>query len=294
MEFYYNIYGLRTKCNVYMELLTQSTPHEKIDIEIVVNYETIPLSDKIKISKIKDNYEIVLCNHARYVVYPFQSKIECTAVTFEAFFSTLFNIPFSVYFMLRGEMLLHCCTMTHNNKLICFMGEKGVGKSTLTKLLNGDVLKQYSDDTLRVACGGKAFRAHNLIKYTPETVAVTKNNNITNNRNLSGKVYAYILEQCVDIAISRTFVIKRSNIFYPRLSDISTKLQPAVILDNIVGINYFDCDLLKLALNYVKTNRFYCSELSIPNNISDLVQSYDEIINIIDDITEKSKIQELL
>lgn len=86
MEFYYNIYGLRTKCNVYMELLTQSTPHEKIDIEIVVNYETMPLSDKIKISKIKDNYEIVLCNHARYVVYPFQRKIECTAVTFEVFF----------------------------------------------------------------------------------------------------------------------------------------------------------------------------------------------------------------
>ena len=66
--------------------LPSQRPHEKIDIEIVVNYETIPLSDKIKISKIKDNYEIVLCNHARYVVYPFQSKIECTAVTFEAFF----------------------------------------------------------------------------------------------------------------------------------------------------------------------------------------------------------------
>lgn len=284
MDFYYNIYGLRTKCNVAMNLLSELTNCQDYDLEIVVNYAVLPCSDKIKISETEMGYKIVLCSYAHYTVYSNRNKIECIATDFEAFFSTLFNIPFSVYFLLREEVLLHCCAMLHKNQLICFMGEKGVGKSTLTMLLNGEVLKQYSDDTLRISTMKRAFRAHNLVKYTSETVAIVEHNNVTNKHNLSGKTYAYLCEQDVSVTVSHIFAVKRSNSPYFKISAISPLTQVAFILDNIVGIKYFDHKLLKLAINYAKANRFYCEELNIPNGMTYLIQSHKEIVNAIDNM----------
>lgn len=157
--FYYRIYGLIVRCNVDMSLLMPVEETEYYDMEISVLYNVLPSSSRIKISEHIDFYRVELCSFAEYKIFKEKALIECNASCETDFFSTLFNIPFSVYFMMKDEVLFHTNTVLRNGSLFMFCGEKGVGKSTLTGIINNEkdfeLFAPHGIQTNSAPCGGR-------------------------------------------------------------------------------------------------------------------------------------------
>ena len=123
MYYYYNIYGLNIRCNVCMPLLKREAACI-YNIDLTVIYENLPPNSLIKISENDEFYRVDLCSFASYKIHKNKQLIDCRAQNFTDFFSTFFNIPFSVYLMISGEVLFHTNTVLNNNKLICFCGKR--------------------------------------------------------------------------------------------------------------------------------------------------------------------------
>jgi hypothetical protein len=183
-----------------------------------------------------------------------------------------------VYLAAKGNVLLHACSMKYLNELICFAGEKGVGKSTLTQMLDGEELLLYSDDTLRITEDLRGFRAHNLIKLTPETVEKLDVKQITNDKNIAGKIYGIIESFDSVVQVASIISIKRAN-QGPRLTRVHNDIiKKCMFLNNIVGVRYFPEILLKM----IFYNDFYSNikyfQLILPDCLHELKLSRAKIL----------------
>lgn len=281
-SYYYYIYGEFVKINIQMPLLNEIVyPSNQRIINVDIKYG---VAEKINYIKRKKDYYIVSCaSAALYKIYESESKIECVAIDFESFFSTFFNLPFSVYFLLRNEVLLHCCTMNTRDKAICFSGEKGIGKSTLTALLNNERCHLFSDDTLHIKKDMSIHKAHNLIKFTTETLNSLKINfQVTDTENLMRKKYSIFPESKYVGNLSAVIqLVKGENDFFLKNIDgfLSVK---NIFHKNIVGIHLFDKYLFAkmLELKFYENLQFYI--LTIPNNLKVLIPKKEKIFQLIE------------
>lgn len=286
MYYYYNIYGLIIRCNVCMPLLKREAACI-YNIDLTVIYENLPPNSLIKISENDEFYRVDLCSFASYKIHKNKQLIDCRAQNFTDFFSTFFNIPFSVYLMISGEVLFHTNTVLNNNKLICFCGKKGVGKSTLTNLINNEEdFMLYSDDTIRVDKDYSCMRAYNLIKLTEETLDAYKFDTRTGVKNSAGKEYCIIKAEEHKCKFKYIFQLSRCSEF--GISSVNNPaLKRSIIVGNIVGVEYFCRSLLEKTIDISK--RIYADfyNLYIPNTLKALQNSRDDIRNAIANLINK-------
>jgi len=290
MSYRYNLYGKIFDVNIKLNLLNE--------IHMVYDCESVYLNVEFKnissfgmyIERLDDNvYAVMLDDFAHYIIDIKNQFIQCTARSYETFFSTFFNIPFSVYCILSNEILLHSCVMTNlNESFYCFVGEKGVGKSTLTTLLSDQNLRLYSDDTICMNSHGKAFRGHNYIKYTRETTVAIREScfKLTDNYNAVGKQYGIIDTKEVLGKVDAIIKINRtSTIDYPMLKEIESKMIcKSIFYGNIVGSSYFDRHLLELMYDIRMPEGIRFFILQVPNTLDLLL---DNISFIKKDLLEK-------
>lgn len=264
----YQIYGLTVHINLPMPLLTECSEAADADIRLDVSYARCACDGGIGITENDGLYTVTLSPYAVYTIDPAAGRFVCSAANFEAFFSTLFNIPFAVYFASRKERLLHTCSMLYERRLLCFIGEKGSGKSTLTKLLDGTAFQLYSDDTLRLAEDMLGYRAHNLIKCTDQTVTALRLQT-TGAKNAVGKQYAYISCPSTEAPVSALIAVKRTTGSAALKKITSPLMQKALYCGNIVGAQYFPAPLLNQLFSE-SAPPLPCYVLLVPDGLSRL------------------------
>lgn len=269
-RYFYDIYGLIVKSNVRMPLLPRLQELTEWNIELTVNYCDIPKNERYYMLGCADGqFELNLGRLANYRIDTKQDRIQCDVTELESFFSTFFNIPFSIYFAAKGEILLHACSMKFGKGLICFAGDKGVGKSTLTWMLNCDTLTLYSDDTLRITDENMGFRAHCLAKFTSDTVSRLAVNEIPNVRNAAGKHYSFIRSTHEGAPVKGVVLVKRTRnaATLERVND--RIIAKNIYFSNIVGSQYFNGTLIKNILK-VSPTKLMSFILHVPDDIDDL------------------------
>jgi len=277
----YNIYGIIVRANVALPLIKELEGGSIWELDLDIQYNKVTFEENIILINQSDNVFFVrLGNIAEYCIFVKQNKITCIAKNFESFFSTLFNIPFSVYFATRGDILLHACSMQYRNELICFSGEKGVGKSTLTKILNGVEFLLYADDTLRITKDLRGYRAHSLIKLTLETVEEFNIKEITNVENITKKLYGMIESSDNVVRVASIISIKRTNQTLKIINVSNDVIKKYIFFNNIVGVNYFSRTLLRIVLeNFINNVKYF--ELTLPDDLQKLRLSREDIISLL-------------
>ena len=275
--FYYRIYGLIVRCNVDMSLLMPVEETEYYDMEISVLYNVLPSSSRIKISEHIDFYRVELCSFAEYKIFKEKALIECNASCETDFFSTLFNIPFSVYFMMKDEVLFHTNTVLRNGSLFMFCGEKGVGKSTLTGIINNEKdFELYSDDTIRIDGSGSCFRASDLIKLTVETLNSLIIGKRTGVKNSVGKEFCFIEAGEQECNFRFVFRLHRGADF--KIKKINNAaIKKSILIGNIVGVEYFCRSLLEKAISVSDKLSPEYYEMRVPNGLEKLEDCCSDI-----------------
>ena len=273
----YNIYGKLVKVNIELPLLDRITSCSKNDIDVYVEYETLN-GDDTYIREVDGSYVIKLGNLAHYKIDFRNNIVVCKAPNYESFFSTFFNIPFSVYFLCKDEILYHACSLVYDHQIICLTGNKGVGKSTLMSLLaNTNEFEIFGDDTIYIDNKCFGYCAHNLIKQTNETVRIL-NIHTLKDKNIAGKFYSIFNETIFSDEIKRIIHISRTNEKVFRLEKVTSELRKNNILRaNIVGISHMPHELMVKALKtkHKINTKFY--ELFVPNDLEYLIKNVQEI-----------------
>lgn len=276
--FLYNIYGKNVLMNVELPLLLKSNDTHTYDLKVYVDFEEVD-GEEISIKETNGCFEIFIGSLAYYFIDPRNDEIYCKAKNLESFFSTFFNIPYSVYCLCNNEILYHASSLLYKDKLLCLTGEKGVGKSTLTAVLNMNRdFHTFGDDTIYIHDNLVANRAHNLVKQTTETVDALDITTL-NIKNAAGKHYSSFEIVNGLATIGKIFHISRSNELKFEIKPILNELKKnSVFKSNIVGVDYMPYSLISKVLK-VKTNeeiQFY--DLVIPNDLNFLIRNKDDLI----------------
>lgn len=280
--YYYKIYGKTISSNVEMPLLNGISEFNTVDIQIMLEYENLYGNDIYINKKCHKEYEIKLGEFALYHINCNLNTIKCYAKNFSAFFSTLFNIPFSVYFLCKKEMLFHACSVLHKREVICLAGNKGVGKSTLMSLLSTtNKFQTFGDDTIFIDKNSIGHRAHNLSKLTKETVSALNVEHL-GEQNIAGKFYKKFINNTENAPIKGIIQIVRFNETTPVLVKLNDRMKIRKnLIANIVGVSYMPYDLMAplLRLESLPGVDFY--ELKVPDDLRCLRSCKEELVNII-------------
>lgn len=278
---YYNIYGQSVAVNVQLPLLNSIEPTDDCEMQIFVKYADIDGDGHIHIEESGDHYTLKLGNLAVYQIDMEEKQIVCQAKDFESFFSTLFNIPFSVYFLNKKEVLFHACSLVYDHQVFCLTGEKGIGKSTLTGILNQyEEFQIFGDDTIHIGDHSICSAAHNLMKQTPETVQSLSTKTL-NSKNAAGKFYISFENEVNLGVIKKIFYISRSDRLTFTVRKVTNALRKnSIYKANVVGAGHMPYRLLTNLLKISQENlEFY--ELFVPNDLTYLVSHGEELKKII-------------
>lgn len=284
--YYYDIYRKIVRSNVEIPMLSETSDNCSHDIMLIVEFQDSLIGNGIYVKRSNEKYIVSLGEFAQYTIDNNNNYILCLAKNRESLISTLFNIPFSVYFARNCEILFHACTVLHEKELICFTGNKGIGKSTVSALMNAQLLSYYSDDTILLTSKINAYRAHNLAKFTEETALFLDIDYKTAPKNLANKCYIYLQTKEEPFAIVSDIIqLHRGNKL--EIHEVKTDiLKKQVFVNNIVGIKYFDKELLQCIYNtydkgiYKKIRIF---KLIIPEDLKHLVDVKNDLYRLIMD-----------
>ena len=267
--------------NVRLPLLDNIDNCGKYDLNVNVSFANIT-GDTISVKAEGPLYIVELEPLAVYHIDPTNNIITCKAQNFESFFSTFFNIPFSIYCLCKNEILYHACSLIYDNKLLCLTGDKGVGKSTVMQILNSkNEFRIFSDDTVYIDNDFKAFCAHNLVKQTSETVEALGLKSL-NIKNAAGKYYSYFDNCYVPTEINKIFHLSRINNNQFLLKPIHNQLiKNNIFRANIVGCTHVPHSLLSKILKIRPDSRIEFYELSVPNDLNLLINGSETLKNLI-------------
>lgn len=289
--YFYKIYGINIKINQKIIGLEPCNDFYE-DYTIKVVYKNID-NEKTSIKFIDNVYTIYLYKYSIVQIHSDTKFIEWDAQDYCSFMSTFFNIPFSIISLLNDRCLLHVSTLNHNDNLYAFCAKQGIGKSTLCFLLNDEEYKFFSDDTLSVNKDYYGTRGNSIIKLTEETIELTNKVNVILYENINKKKCILLNEhQKSEYPIKYLFFLERtrSNI---DVMMIENPVQKKMLLyDHIVGINYFNYDLFKLADTFIESSiieKIMMFKLFIPDDLDNLEKNALEIKQRIIEVTKEKK-----
>lgn len=136
----YYIYNYVMRTDLEFDMLKKSYEREIQEDRIITLY----VNEKVKE---KPDHIIRYEEEITYYIVASCNSIYVETNNLELIFLSLFGIPMSTYCLLKGGIMVHCNALVHNNSLICFAGNKGMGKTTLSLFLKNkyDI---FSDDCL--------------------------------------------------------------------------------------------------------------------------------------------------
>lgn len=267
--------------NIKLPLLHDEFDSNDFDLKVYVDFGNI-IGDTLSIKEKDSRYMVELGSVATYCIDSVKDVIICKAQNFESFFSTFFNIPFSVYCLCKNEILYHACSLKYDNEIFCLTGNKGVGKSTLTEILSSnDKIQIFSDDTIHINGAFFANRAHNLVKQTPKTVKAL-NIKTLNVQNIAGKYYSSFDTSPSAAKIGKIFHLIRTEKKEFELKLVKSNLKKdSIFRANIVGISHMPYPLITKSLKVKPKSDVEFYELFIPNDLNCMIENREKLKNII-------------
>jgi len=286
--FCYNLYGKHVMTNVKLPLLCNIVDSNKVDLTVHVDFDIIT-NDTISIKEDGEQYVIELGSLANYYIDTKNDIITCKAQNFESFFSTFFNMPFSVYCLCKNEILYHACSLIYDNRVFCLTGNKGVGKSTVMQILSSmNEFKIFSDDTIHIDSKLLSNRAHNLVKHTPETVVALKLKTL-NIKNAAGKYYSSFDISQSFLKINKIFhLVRTDNNEFDLRAINSNLIKNSVFRANIVGITHMPYSLISKTMKIKPDPDIKFYELLIPNDLNFLINNSDKLKELVVNCFEMS------
>lgn len=281
-RFFYNVYGYTIGINVDMPLLTPIRSSE-YDYLFNVEYVNSVENESIALKNDRGIVSISLGMYADIVIDNITKTVTYHAVDYESFFSTVFNIPFSVIHLLNNEFLIHSSSILYEEGVICFLGDKGTGKSTLVSIMSEkcESVDFFSDDTIRIDKDLRGYWAHNLLKLDNDILGDISQDRLTEHYNVSGKRYIlYDSPREGKKVKALVFCERNSSIREHRIDEINGEvLRNAYLIKNIIGVRFLDSVFLGKALretkNYFKRLRLF--RLRLPNSMDYLLQNISVI-----------------
>lgn len=289
--FLYYIYGKRVAINIELPLLKKIVDCSNFDLKVKVDYGEIA-GETIIIKETNKVFSVLLGSLAHYFIDFSKDEIHCLTPNFESFFSTFFNIPFSVYCLSKGDVVYHACSLMYKGEVFCLTGNKGVGKSTLTSILNSsEEFSAFSDDTIHIGNDLHVSSAHNLIKQTTETVNALGLSTL-NVQNIAGKHYSSFGAVKNAVKVGKIFHLVRSNKLEFKIRPITSEMKKdSIFRANIVGIAHMPYSLISKTMKIKPNAKIQFYELMIPNDLNFVIQNKNELIKMFLSINERSELQ---
>lgn len=289
-RYFYNFYGYIVDSDVQFPL-ENCLPSVISDVKICSQFKNTSLNEDLSIFVCDEEY-IIDSSISSFSINKNGNIMNAYYCKKENFLTMIFNIPFSLLSFLKGDLLLHACSIEYRNNIIAFCGQKGTGKSTLLSYLCREFYF-YSDDTINIKLKStrlQTFNSCKILKLTEDSISLHKIKDYSKyERNIQNKLYVPINE--IGIKASTGSGLPLKDIYFiirnPALKKININeindifIKSTFLLSNIVGIDYFSADLIfkiqsnelfSYILNHVK---FY--KLEIPDGLEKLNYVYDEL-----------------
>lgn len=287
----YCIYGLSVESN--LDLSDVDAGHPGIcDMRLHVSFAEMPPVQPIRILESEQWLTIELFPFAVYRLSRHSNDVFCQAADYESFYSTFFNLPFSVFLVQRGDLLLHASSLVHSQtgELLAFAGQKGVGKSTLVQLLCGETYQIYADDTLRIPMDtSMGFRGNSLLKITPETSALIQGRlQLTGHQNAVGKNYAAIPTDSRQRQIRAIVQLAQTSDASFSIRPVNTPLQRTqIICRHLTGIPFWTASMIQKVMQLVKSVEIPVYSMRIPDSLHWLEQQTPDIRSALEQVTNE-------
>lgn len=285
----YCIYGLSVESN--LDLSDVDAGHPGIcDMRLHVSFAEMPPVQPIRILESEQWLTIELFPFAVYRLSRHSNDVFCQAADYESFYSTFFNLPFSVFLVQRGDLLLHASSLVHSQtgELLAFAGQKGVGKSTLVQLLCGETYQIYADDTLRIPMDtSMGFRGNSLLKITPETSALIQGRlRLTGHQNAVGKNYAAIPTDSRQRQIRAIVQLARTPDASFSIRPVNAPLQRTqIICRHLTGIPFWTASMIQKVMQLVKSVEIPVYSMRLPDSLHRLEQQTPDIRSALEQVT---------
>lgn len=223
-----------------------------IDLEVSVGGDIgYAPSQTAEISECDDFFLLSICGDPIYHIYKDGKRIKAFTKDVTYVEDSIINLPAALYCFMCDRLLLHCSSIVINNGVYALVGNKGLGKTTLSLMLS-EHYRLLGDDTLMV-CGVNSagnievVPSRTLSKLTAQTMSVFSENIlevsdfVLNSQKKLCRIQNSILdENVVRYQLNGFILLYRTKSDEIGLNIIRTQsTQRLLVMKNIVGIQYF-------------------------------------------------------
>lgn len=276
----YRAYGLCIDSEIRLPLLQNITTSNLPKIRICID-------DSLNLPKEYSNTSHFTKTNLNTVIY-FKKKVGLFKIkedlikikpdykTLDAdFVRVMLGLPFGYLLMLRSQLTFHASAVSKNNKGIIFMGESGLGKSTIAYDLILNDFKLITEDICTIS-KNKIINSFPLIKISDNKF--TKNSNIftedkfnflSDSMNRKGFILKdkYLADES---AIHSAYIFLESDIDYVKIKSLSINQSIKYIFHNTFKTHPIRNDLLlkkniKKVIDFALNTNIY-AVLSSKNN----------------------------
>ena len=171
----------------------------------------------------------------------------------ELFYSTFYNIPLSILFVLHNRILLHSSAFVRDGQLYPICAEKGIGKSTLVTYAYYKGNKFFCDDTLPLILIDDeiyAVSGTDFVKLNSDSCMQLQVTDFYSlKKNINNKVYLNLRPYERPIKLKKLYFMSKNH-RETETTVINSKLfSKALVLSSVVGILWFSEELVSMIVN---------------------------------------------
>lgn len=259
----YQIYNYKVNSNIVLEHLIYSKNQSAFDINLKFNVGDIDRNRYCECMISQDYYILNLYNII-YKINKLGNQIEVYCRDLEFFYSSCYNIPFSIISYINKNILLHSSAIEKHNKIIAFCGKKGQGKTTLVSYLS-KYYNFYTDDTMILKLNNGLClceRSNSPLKMNEDILTMHDGEHelyTISRKNVLQKAYINPRDIKVNISEKNKSVLDKIIILNRNKNENSEirirKIDDYVsinslILTNIVGSKYFPYEIISDYTNF--------------------------------------------
>ena len=279
--------GIVFKSNIEFPFFHESND-DQYDYEIyysrLMNYSnsennTLIIQDQTYFLYFKDKgyYEIM------------RERMICHFDDLQYMYATICNLPFAIITLCKKMLPLHASSIVVKDKgVVTFLGEKGIGKTTIASILdNCKLCSAYGDDM--VTCVNSfshivVNRGSKLMKVTKQTAEYLEQSRLLNDvyPGLNKRYYALNTGNNIEktTALYKVFILERGQMIgcnrLPKLVGYSA------LVHNIMGVSLlepFMAKEIKIAIKMIGNIDIY--KLTIPDSIEKMKFNLVHILKLI-------------
>lgn len=238
--YYYKVYGINLKSEIELPELYRVEHMDQFDLFVSVGH----INDELEMSSKHRNWQL----NNEWLQFHFSGVIKCQvnrsgseiileSLSDDAFQvrSFLYSRALSTVLFCRGYYLLHGACVEMNGKAYGFIGESGVGKSTLTMGLMQKGYKVLSDDVVALKLNEGKFWAYPGFKRMRLT------HNTFTKMNLSTDAFESIKHYPSKMDFKGDFSLAKHALPLTHLCKLSPLDNNGLCLKDIRGLDKFNC-----------------------------------------------------